>query len=455
MKNIKTVKLFYALLIFAVALSCDSELELEPRQSIPASTALETEGGLLGLLVGTYAEAGSGATYGGETQMTSDLLGNNNQVSWNGTFVGPRQLFTKEVLVDNAFIRDTWRNHYQVINSANLVIDNKAVIAGVGLRLQADGEAKFLRAISYFDLVKLWAQQYIANGNNTQLGVPLRTVGKADFSVDDSQIERSPVEEVYALIISDLTAAYNQLPPSNGIFADKYSAQALLARVYLQQGNYAAARDAANDVLQNSGHSLASNFAGAFNNDTDASGDIFTLQVTSQDGTNALITYYASQANGGRGFDVAIEQGYLDLFDDPTNDERASFNYPQSGFTLTSKYTNQFANVPILRIGEMHLIRLESNFRLNTSVGLDPLTEINALRQRSSATPLVAPLTLDLILNERELELAFEGHLLFDFKRTNRDIGTLDINADNLVMPIPQNELNVNDLITQNPGYGE
>ena len=455
MKNIKTVKLFYALLIFAVALSCDSELELEPRQSIPASTALETEGGLLGLLVGTYAEAGSGATYGGETQMTSDLLGNNNQVSWNGTFIGPRQFFTKDVLVDNGFVRDTWANHYQVINSANLVIDNQAVIGDASLRSKTDGEAKFLRAISYFDLVKLWAQQYTTTGNNTQLGVPLRTEGKAQFTLEDSQIERSSVEDVYALIISDLTAAYNQLPPSNGIFADRYAAQAMLARVYLQQGNYSAARDAADDVLQNSGHSLASNFAGAFNNDTDAVGDIFSLQVTSQDGTNAFITYYASQANGGRGFDIAIEQGYLDLFDDPTNDERASFSYDQSGFTLTSKYTNQFANVSVLRIGEMHLIRAESNFRLNTSVGLDPLTEINALRQRSSATPLVAPLTLDLILNERELELAFEGHLLFDFKRTNRDIGTLDINADNLVMPIPQNELNVNDLITQNPGYGQ
>jgi hypothetical protein len=454
MKNIKTVKLFYALLIFAVALSCESELELEPRQSIPVSSVLETESGLISFLVGTYAEAGSGDTFGGETQMTSDLLGNNDQVSWNGTFVGPREFFTKQVLVDNAFVGSIWRNHYQVINAANLVIDNQAVIADAGLRSQTEGEAKFLRAVSYFDLVKLWAQQYDANGNNTQLGVPLRTVGKADFTAEDSQIERASVEAVYALIINDLTAAYDQLPSSNGIFADRYAAQALLARVYLQQGNYAAARDAANDVLQNSGHSLASNFAGAFNNDTDGTEDIFTLQVTSQDGTNALITYYASQANGGRGFDIAIEQGYLDLFDDPSNDERASFSYTQSGFLLTSKYTNQFANVSLLRIGEMHLIRAESNFRLNTAVGLDPLAELNALRLRSSASALSAPLTLDLILNERQLELAFEGHLLFDFKRTDRAIGTLDPNAENLVMPIPQAETNVNTTITQNPGYG-
>jgi hypothetical protein len=455
MKNIKTVKLLSALLLFAVALSCESELELEPRQSVSPSSALETEGGLLGLLVGTYAEIGQlGRSYGGQTQVTSDLLGNNNQVSWNGTFLAPGEFFDKAVLIDNGFVSVTWANHYQTINQANLVIDNQAVIADAGLKSQSDGEAKFLRAISYFDLVKLWAQQYDANGNNAQLGVPLRTVGKSEFTLEDSQIERSSVEEVYALIINDLTDAYNQLPPSNGIFADKYAAQALLARVYLQQGNYAAARDAANDVLLNSGHSLASNFAGAFNNDSDGTEDIFALQVTSQDGTNALITYYASQANGGRGFDIAIEQGYLDLFDDPSNDQRASFSYPQSGFMLTSKYTNQFANVPILRIGEMHLIRAESNFRLNTAVGLDPLTEINALRGRSGASAL-SSLTLDLILNERQLELAFEGHLLFDFKRTDRNIGTLDPNAENLVMPIPQSETNINLIITQNPSYGQ
>lgn len=454
MKNIKTIKLFYALLFFAAVLSCESELELEPRQSVPEGAALETESGLLAMLIGTYAEAGSGTTYGGETQITSDLLGNDNQVSWNGTFIGPRQFFTKAILIDNAFVRDTWANHYQVINQANLVIDNQAVIGDAGLRSETDGEAKFLRAISYFDLVKLFAQQYVAGGNNTQLGVPLRTVGKAQFTQADSQIERSSVEDVYALIINDLTDAYNQLPSSNGIFADKYSAQAMLARVYLQQGNYAAARDAANDVLQNSGHSLTSSFAGAFNNDTNSNEDLFALQVTTQDGTNAFITYYASQANGGRGFDIAVEQGYLDLFDDPNNDERASFFYNQSGFRLTNKYTNQFANVSVLRIAEMHLIRAESNFRLTTAVGLDPLTEINALRARSSASPLTA-LTLDAILNERQLELAFEGHLLYDFKRTGRNIGTLAPNAENLVAPVPQNETNVNLIITQNPGYGQ
>lgn len=453
MKNIKNMKLFSVLLLFVVAVSCENELELEPRQSIPAGSALETEDGILTFLVGTYAEVlDRGRTYGGDTQVTSDLLGNTDQVNWNGTFVGPREIFAKKMLVDNSFAEGIWLNHYQVINQANLVVDNQAVIEDASLRSKVDGEAKFLRAISYFDLVKLFAKQYNSAGNNAQLGVPIRTVGKAQLSVEDSQIERSSVEDVYSQIINDLTDAYNQLPASNDIFADKYAAQAMLARVYLQQGNYISARDAAHDVLQNSGHSLAPNFAGAFNNDSDGVEDVFSLQVTAQDGANTLITYYASQANGGRGGDISIQQGYLDLFDD-ANDERATFFNNSATFTLTNKYTNQFGNIPVLRIGEMHLIRAESNFRLNTSVGLAPLAEINALRGRSLASPLVA-LTLGLILNERQLELAFEGHLLHDFKRTNRNIGTFPSSANNLVLPIPQDEVNVNLIITQNPGYG-
>ena len=109
-------------------------------------------------------------------------------------------------------------------------------------------------------------------------GVPLRTAGVTNYGAD-LDIARSTSDEIYAQVISDLTDAYAKLPTSNGEFADRYAAQALLARVYLQQGNYASALAAANDVLQNSGHSLASSFARAFNNDSDSSEDIFAFQV--------------------------------------------------------------------------------------------------------------------------------------------------------------------------------
>jgi len=449
----KKVYLFIVLIVF-VFVGCEDQLNLEPAQSISVETALSSEENIRNILIGAYDEAGQAATFGGRTHIIADLLGTDDQVSWNGTFFDPREFFTKSILIDNGFVGGHWNNSYEVINQVNIVIDNLDIItSSTAEKDRIEGEAKFLRALTYFDLVRLFAQQYQVGGGNTQLGVPLRLTGIIDYS-NALSIARSNVEEVYTQILNDLADAVAKLPASNDFFADQYAARALQARVYFQQGNYADARDAANDVLTNSGHSLAPTFAGAFNNDVDSVEDVFAFQVTSQTGTNQLITFYASEGNGGRGGDIGLEAGYLGLFDDPANDVRASFNYvsPNNGETLTSKYTNQFGNVPVLRAGEMHLIRAESNFREGTFVGLDPLVEVNILRGRSSATSLGA-LTLDLLFNERQLELAFEGHLIHDYKRTQRTVGTLPFNSNSLVLPIPQSELDTNELIEQNAGY--
>ncbi|HCQ75200.1 MAG TPA: RagB/SusD family nutrient uptake outer membrane protein, partial [Leeuwenhoekiella sp.] len=256
-------------------------------------------------------------------------------------------------------------------------------------------------------------------------------------------------------VLSDLEDAYTNLPASNDIFADRYAAQALRARVYLQMQNYAAARDAANDVIENSGASLTGSFSDAFNNDADSSEDLFDFQVTNQTGDSDLITFYASQDNGGRGGDIVLNPAYFALFPD-ADDERANFTYiGDYGDNLTGKYTNQFANIAIFRLAEMYLIRAEGNIMENTAVGQTPAEDVNLLRLRAGAETVSAPLTQEDILLERQLELAFEGFLLHDLKRTQNDVDGLPYNDPSLVLPIPQNEMDTNDLIgDNNPGYG-
>jgi hypothetical protein len=100
----------------------------------------------------------------------------------------------------------------------------------------------------------------------------------------------------------------------------------------------------------------------------------------------------------------------------------------------------------------MVLIRAEANFRLGTTVGAAPLEDVNAIRLRADATPYEA-LTLDLILLERELELAFEGHRIHDIKRTKGKTGTFAWNDPKLVFAIPQREIDANSLLSQNFGY--
>ncbi|WP_167598015.1 RagB/SusD family nutrient uptake outer membrane protein [Leeuwenhoekiella sp. ZYFB001] len=447
---------FSILMFIAVfTFSCDDNLEIDPEQSIDGSQALNSEQNIAALLLGVYEEAGQGVSFGGDIQIMADLLGASDQISWFGTFLAPRQLIQKSLLVDNTFVRDTWFNNYETINQTNLIIDNLDVITSSdAYRAQIEGEAKFLRAMSYFELVRLWGLPYEAGTTNSQPGVPLRLIGYEDYS-QPLPAERASVEEIYAQVLSDLEDAYTNLPASNDIFADRYAAQALRARVYLQMQNYAAARDAANDVIENSGASLTGSFADAFNNDADSSEDLFDFQVTNQTGDSDLITFYASQDNGGRGGDIVLNPAYFALFPD-ADDERANFTYiGDYGDNLTGKYTNQFANIAIFRLAEMYLIRAEGNIMENTAVGQTPAEDVNLLRLRAGAETVSAPLTQEDILLERQLELAFEGFLLHDLKRTQNDVDGLPYNDPSLVLPIPQNEMDTNDLIgDNNPGYG-
>lgn len=448
------IRNIFILLSLLAIISCEDRLEIEPAQSISVGAALSSEASIERILVGAYDEAGQNDSYGGQLQVISELIGNTNQVSWQGTFLSPRQIITKSILVTNGFVEDLWRNGYEVINQSNLVIDNVGIITSdTDKKNRVEGEARFLRALTYFDLVRHFGAPYVAGQTNSQAGVPLRLTGITDYSADLS-VARNTVEEVYTQIINDLTLAITLLPASNSYFADAAAAEALLARVYLQQGNYTGARDAANNVLTSSGHSLASTFADAFNRDSDGDEDIFAFQVTSQTGENDLVLYYAHEALGGRGGDIAITTDYTALFDSPGVDVRASFSYvsDQNGLDLTSKFTNQFGNIPIIRLAEMHLIRAECNQRLGTTVGMTPLAEINTLRARSSA-PALGSVDLDAILNERQLELAFEGFLIHDYKRTQRTVDGLAYDDGKLVLPIPQDEMDTNPLMEQNSAY--
>ena len=284
------------------------------------------------------------------------------------------------------------------------------------------------------------------------MGVPLRTTGISDYTID-LDLARANTSEVYDFLIEDLTTAITLLPESNEFFADRFSAEALLARVYLYQGDYANARDAAHNVIENSGRGLTSTYAEAFNNDVNSIEDLFAFQVTSQTGSNVLIEFYASEENGGRGGDITINDSYVSLFDAAT-DERGTFFYesPQNGGRLTAKYTNQFGNVPILRLAEMYLIRAEANLETGTEIGQPPLADLNLIRTRAGANVLET-ITKDVLLQERQLELGFEGFFIYDIKRTEGMVAGLAWDDPSLTFPIPQSEIDTNQAIEQNPGY--
>ena len=454
----KSNKLILFILFAAFLVSCENQLDKDPRQNEDASVTLSTESGISNILAGAYSIAANGDIYGGRILTSADLLAQTGVTStaelrWRGTFADCRQMYNKSMLVNNGFAQQIYLRSYQIINAANTVIENINKVADPAKQKTMIAEANFLKSLVYFDLVRFYAKPYVAGQANSQLGVVIRPLAIYDFAAELDK-ERSTVDEVYSLIITGLNAAYTDLPASNTFYADKYAAKALLARVYLQQGKYAEARDAADDVIKNSGRSLSVKYADAFNHDVNQSEDIFSIQITKQTGDNQANNLYASEENGGRGGDIEVRNPYLAKFTDPA-DERRNFNYinPANNRRLTSKFKTEFGDVTIIRLAEMYLIRAEGNFQAGTTLGNTPLIDINILRTRAKAINLVT-VTLANILTERELELGMEGFRIHDIKRTRAFVtASLPYDADRLVFPIPLRETDTNTKITQNPGY--
>ena len=446
----KTYKIF--LFFSSVLVSCSSNLDVEPKQSLTPEAALSSAENIQNLLVGAYDLAGENEVFAGGYHLASELLANEGELAFRGTYLGPAELNRKLVTSGNSFVSDYWIYSYAVSNQVNLVLEGLDKFEDPTEASRVEGEAKFLRAAVYFNLVKFFALPYMSSGQNSQLGVPIVTSAVSDAP----QIvypARNSVQDVYDFLVSDLKSAVNLLPDNNSFYADKFAAQALSARVYLQMGNNKEARDAADDVIKNSKYSLTADYASAFNNESNSTEDVFAWQITTQDGQNDMTTFWATRKYGGRSLtgDVTIEAPYFTNFSD-ANDQRSKFFYEGNGTLLTTKWQNQFANVPYIRLAEMYLIRAEANFRLGTEIGAKPVADINMLRKRSTAT-LFNVVTLNNIISERKRELGFEDSALHDAKRMQKNIGPLPYNSNQLVLPIPQREIDANTNLEQNPGY--
>ena len=430
--------------------SCDKKLNVEPAQSISPDEALSTSKGVETTLIGAYAAMGDADVYGGRIYVAPDLLANSGDVNWSGTFQDMTQIYNKAIPVTNGFVESTWTDTYKAINVANNVLSALDVVVA-GKKARVEGEAKFIRASLYFELVKLYAKTYQDGTPASNPGVPL--VLKPARGVSEGSA-RNTVAEVYTQIIADLNDAENLLPESNSYFANKYAAAAMLSRVYLMQGNYAGARDAANRVISSGKFALVAYYPDEFpypgqirvENTTE---DIFAQQVSDQNGFNSLNQFYGSSADGGRG-DIQIEAQHLAKYE--AGDERLDLFFDDDGSIRTGKFSNVYGNIRIIRLAEMYLTRAEANFRLGTNVGATPLADINTIRGRVDLVPLIT-VNLTQILNERYLELAFEGQFLHDIKRTQGTVGVLQWNSPKLIYPIPQREIIVNKNLVQNEGY--
>jgi len=442
---------FLGLLAFS---SCEDELDIEPTNGVDFDEAITDVQSLNRAALGAYSALQNSDYYGLRYLLYQGVYADNLQ--HRGTFTTDVEVSTRRIRASNLQIADTWESIYVAINRANIVIRAAQQLElDEAVRNQYIAEMRFLRALAHFDLLKVFG------------GVPVMTEAVTTIPEIQSQ-GRSSEAEVYNAIISDLQFAEENLgePISNAPFrAGGLTATALLARVYLQQGNNALAAQKAGEVLSSGQFELMPSFGDVFvregNNEL-----LLELNFTTFD-PNELGTASDPTTSGQRFY---LRQDFFDLFAESAElgDERfaetTSFENNRNRLIKYSDVAENADNVPILRLAEMYLIRAEALARLGApGAAADPqvLADINAIRTRAGL-PAISGLTnaqaLDEILLQRRFEFVGEGLRFMDLKRYNLTCEALgfceeDQEAFRNLWPIPLQQIEVNPNLTQNPGY--
>jgi starch-binding outer membrane protein, SusD/RagB family len=467
MQTIKLTKMKNIfLMLFAVLAisSCKKFLDVQPISESLSTNYYKTSKEAEGALAGAYDGLQPDSYYGfdmctiGDAQSDDCTAGGDNPNNF--------QIDEFKCNSNNAIVTRFWRQLYFSIARANDVIDNVSTMDAslfvANRKNEIVAEARFLRALHYFNLVRVY-------GN-----IPLILQSVKAVTNDKINVPQANPNDIYTAIIADLDAAANNLGVNmEDGRATKGAAYGLLAKVYLTQKNYAMAATNAQKVNALSKYQIIGNYD-----------DICTIEH------NAEIMFNVEYTGGNEGSvlpDLLLPTPFATFqflkFNTPTpsminayvaGDVRKATNiifanqYYGNNFPHVFKWRNAagFAsptNFVILRYADVKLIEAEA-LNETSYPSTVALNALNSIRIRAGLTgyTFAALSTKDLfrdaVLNERRLELAFEGHRWFDLLRTDRALSTLQsqypsMNVNKLVLPIPQSELDLNKGLKQNLGY--
>jgi len=350
-----------------------------------------------------------------------------------------------------------WTYAYNIIGEANLAINGltNSTTVTPALKNQLLGEAKFFRAFVYFNMVNYFG------------GVPLSL---SAAQLDNSFLPRSPVDAVWAQVVTDLKDAQSLLPAAYaGISAqkgrvNKWAATALLARVYLYKKDYVNAEAMATQVIGSGIYSLD-----AVNNVFVNTSTETILQFATYNGYSTFGPNYRTNTTSTTPpayvlyptFTKSFENGdkRMASWVDSTTLNNVKYYRINKYKLVTATAGNEF-NV-VLRLAEQYLIRAEARAQQGNISGSQ--ADLNAVRVRAGLANTAAADQSDLlaaVANERKVELFGEfGHRWFDLKRTGQAdavIGALKPTTwkpTAVLLPIPYNQILLNSKLTQNPGY--
>jgi hypothetical protein len=475
--------------------SCSDQLNLEPISDIGANGFYQNTEEINLAVVGIYNSM--------QNMLDKEFV--LTELRSDNTYMSPRNSETANVpyrQVDrfvltsqNIFVEDYWRACYRTISLANNVITQIDVVEDQELANKYEAEARFFRAHAYFNLVRLWGGVFI--------------VDQPISGKEAKAIDRSDVQDVYDFLLADLEFASNNLP-STATGQDlgrltKWAAKTELGKAYLTLGgpsNLANAETVLSEVVYDSPFSYLSSYANVFNISNEYNNEIL-FAVRYQTGSVGLgapfANYFAPiQSDNyvvtGSGDELNVPATSMsnayplgdDRKDASMADNWVGFQGQVNEFRYIKKYNSDFGTVddagndwPVIRFTDAMLLLAEA---INESSGptADAMDLLNQVHERAGLTAYDASeigtyfdfkLALEL---ERKLEFAFENQRWFDLLRTGRAVTVMNtqfatedqyndpnrpqfktdpIQEFQLLLPIPQYEIDLNPSIAQNIGY--
>lgn len=443
-------KLLYILLAVFTIQSCDI-LEPDPLTALDANAALVDGTSANAILLGAYSRMQNINYYGLEYVLNNDLIADNAR--YQGFFDSQLEIDQRAVPFTNLWITQAWPNIYRVINITNLLIagvpDLEDGTFSQAARNRVLGEAHAIRALAYFDLLRIYGE-FFNEGSTFGLPLLIEPIENNDFNRIPN-LSRSTVAQVYAQVMSDVDTAVDLLPGFNDRGRMNFwAALSLRARIQLYRGNYAEAFQDAERVITEGPFQLLDNVRDIYVALTPTAESIFDVEFNDQD-QSSFNTYII------RRDEYNVDPSLLDAFED--GDARADlFTFSRNSFR-SDKYpdNNNGNNTKVFRLAEIYFIRAEAAVFANNDPNAG-LADLNTIRERAGLEALsgfgTTDAFVDALLQERRVELNYEGHRFFDLVRYNR-IGTvLGMPDFRRVWPIPRDELLVSQgVLVQNPGY--
>jgi hypothetical protein len=461
---------------------CSDYLVETPMTSQSDALTLSEYSGLNKATAGAYSPLFSWQWYGSDFVLDAELRSGNGKRPAESDYTSGRYLIPYSLDYNETSTPALWGTAYYVISCVNNVInaiatDDKTTNTVTQQDLDnLVAECLFLRAFSHFDLVRLYALPCTYQPDSP--GVPIINAPQSPTDMP----ARSTVKEVFDFIVSDLKEAERLMEDgyARGSISDPASActkpaiQALLSRAYLYMGQWQNAADYATKVINNNKYRMwtAAQYRTVWRQDISTSGEvIFEVYGARSNSYDPYWTGLAYMTSPSGYADCAASNDLVFMYDE--DDVRGSLflgvdDVPNLYWTL--KYQGKGRSVPdvtnlvILRLSEMYLNRAEAIVNGASVAGATATSDLNMITANRNA-PTYTAATKEDVFQERRKELAWEGHLWFDYPRCGRGMVRTDFTGTNIVnkdipfpdyrwvMPINRRELDVNENLVQNQGY--